>query len=254
MLIVISPAKTLKTDIPALDNSTFPSLIGYAEELVRELRMLGPEELAELMNVSPKLAMLNYGRFQQWHYPYKKEEGNNALLTFRGEVYNGLDADTFNEKDFLYAQNHLRILSGLYGVLRPLDVILPYRLEMGTKLPVGSAKNLYQFWGEVITNEINRALSEQENEILINLASEEYFKSILLSKLKAGVITPVFKEFKNGTYKVVSVYAKKARGLMSRFIIQNRISNVDDLKLFDADGYYYNENLSKNDTFVFTRG
>jgi len=255
MLIVISPAKTLKTDVRALTNSTFPLMLKYSALLVNELKKYSSGELSELMKISPKLAQLNHSRFQQWHYPYKLEEGNNALLTFRGEVYNGLEVDSFSQENLNYAQKHLIILSGLYGVLRPLDVILPYRLEMGTKISPAGYKNLYEFWSDKILNVLNNKLAESDTNILINLASQEYFKSIETKKLNAEIITPVFKENKNGVYKVVSIYAKKARGLMTRFIIKNKINNPEKLMLFDEEGYYYNEKLSdkKKGNIVFTR-
>ncbi len=254
MLIIISPAKTLKTDVKPLDNSTFPEYLSKSDKLAGLLKEFSVEELSSLMKVSPKIAQLNYERYAAWHVPYNKEEGNNALLTFRGEVYNGIDTDSYDADDLVYAQDHLRILSGLYGVLRPLDVILPYRLEMGTRLQTKDFINLYDFWGDLITESLNRQLDKTGSEILVNLASEEYFKSINQNKLKARVITPVFKDEKNGTFKVISIYAKKARGLMTSFILKNRIEDPDQLKLFDAEGYYFNEHLSKDDqTLVFTR-
>jgi cytoplasmic iron level regulating protein YaaA (DUF328/UPF0246 family) len=253
MLTIISPAKTLKTDIPVMEGSTFPDLLEYSERLVKELKNLDTEALAKLMKVSPKIASLNYHRFQQWHLPYHEQEGANALLAFRGEVFRGIDADSFSRQELLYSQKVLRILSGLYGVLRPLDIILPYRLEMGTKIAVGSYKNLYEFWKRPITENLNRYLKDIGSDFLINLASEEYFKSIDKKILKAKVITPVFKDEKNGAYKVITIYAKKARGLMTRFIIKNRITNPEELKFFDLEGYYYQEELSNAEQFVFVR-
>ena len=254
MLVVISPAKTLKTDIQATENSTTPVLINKAKKLAGILKGYNPTQLAELMGISSKLAWLNFERYQQWKSPYTYKDAFNAIYAFRGEVYNGLDIDSFSEEDVAYTQDHLRILSGLYGVLKPLDAILPYRLEMGTKLRVGEHNNLYQFWGDLITKTLNKDLKAFGENTLINLASEEYFKSINTKLLKANIITPVFKENKDGNYKVISIYAKKARGLMTRFIMKNRITQVNDIKHFENEGYYFNENLSNKSSFVFTRG
>jgi len=245
MLIVISPAKTLKTDLVARNNSTKPVFLSKSKKLATELKNYKPAQLSKLMSVSAKLAQLNYERYQQWKSPYK-----NA---FRGEVFNGINIDDFSEEELIYTQNHLRILSGLYGVLRPLDAILPYRLEMGTKLPMGENKNLYQFWGDQITKTINKDLKELKEETLINLAPEEYFKSINTNLLKAKIITPVFKENKNGKYKVISIFAKKARGMMSRFILKNQIEKVEDIKHFSEERYFYNDALSTENQIVFTR-
>jgi len=254
MLVIISPAKTLKTDLQAIENSTTPVLINKSKKLAGILKGYNPTQFTELMGISTKLAWLNFERYQQWKAPYIYKEALNAIYAFRGEVYNGLDIDSFSEEDVAYTQDHLRILSGLYGVLKPMDAILPYRLEMGTKLGVGKYKNLYQFWGDLITNTLNNDLKSFGENTLINLASEEYFKSINTKLLKANIITPVFKENKDGNYKVISIYAKKARGMMTRFIIKNRITQVNDIKHFEHNGYYFNENLSNKSSFVFTRG
>jgi len=253
MLIVISPAKTLKSDLTARDDSTKPVFLSKSKKLAAELKNYKPAELSNLMSISAKLAQLNYERYQQWKSPYKNEESFNAIFAFRGEVFNGINIDDFSEEELIYTQNHLRILSGLYGVLRPLDAILPYRLEMGTKLPLGENKNLYQFWDNQITKALNKDLKEFKEETLINLASEEYFKSINTDLLKAKVITPVFKENKNGKYKVISIFAKKARGMMSRFILKNRIENIEDIKHFSEENYFYNDALSTESQIVFTR-
>ncbi len=254
MLVIISPAKTLKTDIQAIENSTTPVLINKSKILSEILKAYKPAQLAGLMGISTKLAWLNFERYQQWKAPYIYKEALNAIYAFRGEVYNGLDIDSFSEEDVAYTQDHLRILSGLYGVLKPLDAILPYRLEMGTKLTVREHKNLYQFWGDLITQTLNNDLKAFGENTLINLASEEYFKSINTKLLKANIITPVFKENKGGNYKVISIYAKKARGIMTRFIMKNRIRQVNDIKHFEQEGYYFNEILSNKSLFVFTRG
>ena len=253
MLIVISPAKTLKTDLVARDDSTKPVFLSKSKKLAAELKNYKPADFSKLMSISAKLAQLNYERYQQWKSPYKNEESFNAIFAFRGEVFNGINIDDFSEEELIYTQDHLRILSGLYGVLRPLDAILPYRLEMGTKLPLGENKNLYQFWDDQITKAINKNLKEFKEETLINLASEEYFKSINIDLLKVKIITPVFKENKNGKYKVISIFAKKARGMMSRFILKNQIETVEDIKHFSEDRYFYNDALSTEDQIVFTR-
>ena len=253
MLIVVSPAKTLKTDLSARENSTRPTFLSQSEKLATELKKYKPAELSNLMDISANLAQLNHGRYQLWKSHYSDKESLNAIFAFRGEVFNGIDIDDFTEEELIYAQNHLRILSGLYGVLRPMDAILPYRLEMGTKLQLSETNNLYQFWGNQITKAINIDLKNQKEEILVNLASEEYFRSINKKLLKAKIITPVFKENKNGTYKIISVYAKKARGMMTRFILKNRINSIEDLKHFCKDKYYYNDTLSTENQIVFTR-
>ena len=256
MLIVLSPTKTLKP-VPVKENRKYstPEFLNKSEQLVKELREFTVQELTTVMNISPKLAQLNYERYKNWKLPFTADSAYPALFTFKGEVFNGLDADTLNDGDIDFARKHLRILSGLYGILRPMDLIMPYRLEMGTRYPFSERKNLYEFWKETITKAIHNALSQQNDEILINLASSEYFKSINIKLLKAQIITPEFKEYKNGTYKTVTIYTKKARGLMARFILQNRISNPEELKLFEDDGYFFNPELTKNNFHpVFTRG
>ena len=253
MLLIISPAKTLKTDISASQDSTMPIFIKEAKYLASELKKFKPAQLSQLMGISAKLAQLNYERYQQWKSPYNNKESFNAIYTFRGEVFNGIDIDSFSEKEIEYTNKHLRILSGLYGILKPMDAILPYRLEMGTKLILGENKNLYNYWGNLITDIINKDLAELKDDTLINLASEEYFRSINTKILKASIITPIFKEYKNGKYKVISIYAKKARGLMSSYILKNQLKRVEDIKHFDAEGYYFNDIISDKEQFIFTR-
>ena len=254
MLIIISPAKTLNftTDIPCT-TYTVPKHLNQSEQLVRVLEEKNPDQLSKLMGISSKLSMLNYQRYKQWHLPFTNINARQAAFVFKGEVYTGLDINRFSEEDLEYSQKHLRILSGLYGVLRPLDLIQPYRLEMGIKLKVSGKKNLYDFWDRIITNSVLMAIEEQQDKLLVNLASSEYFKSIHTKELNARIITPVFKDFKNGSYKFLSTYGKKARGMMTRFILQNRLKTADGLKLFEEDGYFYNENFSTENTFVFTR-
>lgn len=255
MIAILSPAKSLDFEFPiATSNNSLPEFQSQAEELAKELQQYKPEELAQLMKTSQNLAYLNYTRYQDWIQAPDTLPTKQALLAFRGEVYNGLSAENFSATDFAYAQHHLRILSGLYGVLRPMDLIRPYRLEMGTKITINKAQNLYKFWGSRITHSLESALKEQGDNILINLASNEYFKAVQPKQLNADIITPVFKERKGDQYKVVAVYAKKARGLMASFLIKNQLQHPDELKHFDAAGYYYNDRLSAQKEWVFTRG
>jgi hypothetical protein len=253
MITLISPAKTLKTDIPAIENSNLPILISNSKKLVSLLKKQKPNQLSELMGISAKLAQLNYERYQQWKYPFPENLMLNAIFAFKGEVYSGIDIDSFTAEQLEYCQNHLRILSGLYGLLKPMDTILPYRLEMGTKLKIGEMKNLYAFWGDKISNLLNKELKYSKETTIINLASNEYFKSINTNIINADIVTPIFKENKSGNYKVISIFAKKARGLMTRFIMHNRIEKVEDLKCFDLEGYFFNTKLSSNHELVFTR-
>jgi cytoplasmic iron level regulating protein YaaA (DUF328/UPF0246 family) len=254
MLIVISPAKKLDYDTPVKTKKfTTPDFLDDSAELISILRKYSAMDLAELMHLSMNLAELNFERYYQWKQDYSKEEAKQCLLAFKGDVYAGMDAESFSAKDLDFAQSHLRILSGLYGLLRPLDLMMPYRLEMGTRLENARGKNLYEFWGDTITSAINKQLKAQKDDILINLASNEYFKSVKPKQIKGRIITPQFKENKNGTYKMIGIYAKKARGLMSRFILLNRLKNPEDIKGFDYEGYQINEDLSKGDQWVFTR-
>jgi cytoplasmic iron level regulating protein YaaA (DUF328/UPF0246 family) len=254
MIIVISPAKSLYEKAPILiDKNTSSDFLPEAEKIVAVLKKKKPAQLARLMDISPKLAELNYHRFQEWALPFTQENSWQAVLMFNGDVYQGLKAETFTATEFDAAQQHLRILSGVYGLLKPLDLIQPYRLEMGTNLGIARKKNLYEFWKLKITSKLNEELAETGQKELINLASNEYFSAIDTKKLKARIITPVFKEHKDGQYQMVSFFAKKARGLMSRFIIQNQITDPEEMKAFDLDGYYFNNQLSKGDNWVFTR-
>ena len=254
MLIVISPAKTLDFDTPTTSNiHSDAEFTKDSAQLIKVLRKLKVDDISDLMGISPKLAQLNFERFHEWHLPFNEDNAKQALLAFKGDVYTGIDAATFSDKDLERSQTDLRILSGLYGVLKPMDLIQAYRLEMGKKLENRRGDNLYQFWGEKITKSINQTLKENDHKHLINLASNEYFKSIKNKKIKAEIITPGFKDLKNGEYKMISFFAKKARGLMTRFIIQNEITDPEDLKAFDLDGYIYNSNLSKENAPIFTR-
>ncbi|MNF63384.1 hypothetical protein D3C84_450870 [compost metagenome] len=254
MLMVISPAKTLDyTTAPVTARHTLPEHLAHSAELIAQLRELTPAQIAALMHLSDKLAGLNAARFAQWSPEFTMENAKQALLAFKGDVYTGLDAESFGEDDFDFAQQHLRMLSGLYGVLRPLDLMQPYRLEMGTKLANARGKDLYAFWGERISGWLNEALAAQGDDILLNLASNEYFGAVKRKALKARIIDTEFKDLKNGQYKIISFYAKKARGLMARYVIQNRLRNPEDLKGFDLAGYSYAQAQSSPDKLVFLR-
>ncbi|MET0091049.1 MAG: peroxide stress protein YaaA [Candidatus Thiodiazotropha sp.] len=255
MLIVISPAKTLDYETPPITRShTKPRFLKDSQQLVSNLRNYSALDLAELMKLSMKLAELNFERYHDWKTPFSMKNAKQAVLAMKGDVYTGLDAETLSEESLDFAQTHLRILSGLYGVLKPLDLMQPYRLEMGTKLPNEAGKDLYAFWGETITQAINKDLEAQGDDVLINLASNEYYKSIKPKLIKGRIITPQFKERKNGGYQMIGVFAKRARGLMSRYIIDKRLQEPEALKRFKVEGYAYNKPLSKGDQWVFTRG
>ena len=254
MLIVISPSKTLDCESPAATRKkTTPVLLQDSLELVEQLRQMTPGKIAKLMHISPKLAELNVNRYHDWRIPFTLTNARQAVLAFKGDVYAGLDAESLDKDDLAFAQQHLRILSGLYGVLRPLDLMQAYRLEMGTGLKNSRGADLYAFWGDKITNALNKDLKKSGDGILINLASGEYFKSIQREALKAGIITPEFKEKKNGQYRFFSFYGKKARGLMSRYIIRNRLTDPEGIKGFNLEGYRYNKGLSSDDNWIFTR-
>ncbi len=254
MLIVISPAKKLEYSKPApTAEFTQPQLLDKAAELIAIMRDKDSFEIADLMKLSMKLADLNMQRYQDWHAPFTPENAKQAIFAFSGDVYQGLDAASLSADDISFAQNHLRILSGLYGLLRPLDLMQPYRLEMGTRLAGEHGRNLYEFWGTTITNAVNETLATQGDDVLINLASSEYFSSVQTSDIKGRIITPVFKELRDDKYRIISFNAKKARGFMSRFIIENKLSDPEQLKAFDVADYAFNPDLSSADEFVFTR-
>jgi len=253
MLMVISPAKTLDYDSkPVTRRSTKPELLDYSERLIKYLRKYSVDELGGLMKLSEKLSQLNFDRYEKWEPVCTTSNAKQAVLAMKGDVYTGLDADSFNQDDFSFAQKHLRILSGLYGVLRPLDLMQPYRLEMGTKLETDSGNNLYQFWGETITNKVDQALSKQGDNILLNLASNEYFKSIKQKQVNGRIITPQFKEKKGDSYQMIGVFAKKARGMMARYIIKNQIAEPEQIKDFHEQGYSFNGSMSDSANWVFT--
>ena len=254
MLIVISPAKTLDyTTPPTTKTYTHPTLLEHSQELIDQLRVLSPSNIGKLMGISDKLAGLNAARFESWHQPFTPENAKQAVLAFKGDVYTGLAAETLKAKELTFAQNHLRILSGLYGLLKPLDLMQAYRLEMGTKFANSRGKDLYSFWGNIITDQLSQELASTNDNTLINLASNEYFKSIKTSKLEADIITPIFKDLKNGQYKIISFYAKKARGMMVRYIIDNQITNPAGMKKFNYGGYTFRKDMSDNHTWTFTR-
>ncbi|MBY4679035.1 peroxide stress protein YaaA [Marinobacterium arenosum] len=254
MLTVISPAKNLDYDTPATTMAASqPEFLEHSQELIEQLRQLSVQDVAELMKLSDKLASLNVARYESWSLPFSADNAKQAVLAFNGDVYSGLDAGSLSEDDLTFAQQHLRILSGLYGLLRPLDLMQPYRLEMGTKFANRRGKDLYQFWGNLLTDRLNQLLADQPQPVLVNLASNEYFKSVKAKSLNGRIITPTFKDLKNGQYKIISFYAKKARGLMSRYIIQNRIDDPEQLKNFDLAGYRFAESMSEGDSWTFVR-
>ena len=253
MLMIISPAKTLDYESPlATETYTQPDYLDDACELIDQLKELEPHQVSNLMSISDKLGQLNAERFRTWHTPFTPDNARQAILAFKGDVYTGLDAESFSEDDFAFAQQHLRMLSGLYGLLKPLDLMQPYRLEMGTKFENKRGKDLYAFWGSKLTKALNELLAA-DDKVLVNLASNEYFKSVQKKDINGRLVTPQFKDWKNGQYKMISFYAKKARGLMCRYAIQNRITQADDLKGFNLEGYYFSEEQSDNNNWVFLR-
>lgn len=254
MLIVISPAKSLDYDSPVTtDKSSQPQFMKRSAELVEQLKELSPPQLSDLMGISAKLADLNFGRYLDWKPKATQANARQAVLAFTGDVYQGLNAADLSDADLDFAQQHLRILSGLYGVLRPLDLMQPYRLEMGTRLKTNAGNNLYEFWGDQITDALNKQLKALDQKTLLNLASNEYFSSVKPDKLNAQVISPVFKDFKNGKYKIISFFAKKARGTMTRWVITERVMTADQLVHFSEDGYSYCAAESTPDKPVFLR-
>lgn len=254
MLMILSPAKTLDYQTPpVIDRATQPELLPRAGELVADARKLGPAGLRRLMGISDKLARLNHQRFLDWQQPFTPANAKQALLAFRGDVYSGLDADTMTADDFDYAQEHLRVLSGLYGLLRPLDLMQPYRLEMGLKFANSGGNDLYEFWGDDITGRLNDQLRAIDSEVLLNLASNEYFRAVNPGALAGRVIAPVFKDLSRGQYRVISFFAKRARGQMARYVIDRRLQDPAGLQQFQGGGYRYNPSLSSAERPVFTR-
>ena len=254
MLIIISPAKTLDFETaPITKVHTQPMFLKESRHLVSQLKELTPAEVSSLMKISDKLGVLNFLRFNEWKTPFTLNNAKQALLAFKGDVYTGINADSFSRRDLNFAQKHLRILSGLYGILKPLDLIQAYRLEMGSKFRNRKGNDLYEFWESKLTDQINQDIKASKSKYLINLASNEYFKSLQANAINAEIIVPVFKDYKNGKYKIISFYAKKARGLMSAYIIKNRLKNPEDIKAFNVDGYKFCKSASNSTNWVFQR-
>ena len=254
MLIIISPAKKLDFDsLPQTDDYSISDCLSDSSELINTLRPYSVAQLEKLMHLSNNLAQLNYDRYQDWSLPFTPQNAKQAILTFKGDVYAGINIESFSDDQLNFTQDHLRILSGLYGLLRPLDLMQPYRLEMGTRLGNRRGKNLYEFWGSQITQLINQQLQQCGN-VLLNLASNEYFKAVKQKEVTGQIITPVFKEKRDdGSYKIIGIYAKKARGMMSAFILKNKFEDVEQIKQFKEAGYCYNKALSNGSDWVFSR-
>ena len=253
MIAIVSPAKSLDFETPYSGTFTTPRKLEKSAELIKVLRKKAPKEIGELMSISDKLSQLNVERYHAFERNHNLSNARPCIHAFQGDVYQGLGASSFEDTDIDFAQSHFRILSGLYGLLRPLDLIQPYRLEMGTKLGFDDHKTLYDFWSGQIAELINQDLRKQEDDILINLASQEYWKSVDRTTLKARVVDIEFKDLKGDQYKIISFYAKKARGLMSRYIIQHRLTNPEELKEFDLAGYFFDEEASTDNKLCFKR-
>ncbi len=254
MLIVISPSKTQNFDCRPHRQHTIPILLEESRHLASQLKRMSVQDIATLMKISDRLARLNWQRYQDFKLPFDLENARQALLAFRGDVYNQITTNTYHDADFTFAQQHLRIISGLYGVLKPLDLIQPYRLEMGTRLPTDRGATLYDFWGARVTEALNRDFEKTPEAVLVNLASQEYAKVLRPDILAARALNITFKEKKQGTYKVIGIHAKRARGLMTNFVIQNRLTIPEDLQTFDRAGYRFNRRLSGTAEWVFCRG
>jgi uncharacterized protein len=254
MLIVLSPAKSLdyKTAVQ-VKTPTLPEFVSESAKLIADLKKLAPQDVAKLMGLSDQLATLNVGRYRDWSKKFTAENSKPSIYAFDGDVYDGFDVNSLNAKDLAFAQDHIRILSGLYGALRPLDLMQAYRLEMGTPLKNARGKDLYAFWGSRVTDSLKKILEKQKKPLLLNLASEEYFKVLQAKDLDCPVVAPVFQDAKDGKYKIISFYAKRARGLMARYVVQNRITDPEDLKGFNLDGYKYYAAESKPGKPVFRR-
>ena len=254
MITIISPAKSLDfVNKTPISDYSLPTFLKESQKIVNVLKDYSPKDLSKLMNISKDLGLLNASRYQNYKTPFNQENAKQAIFAFTGDVYNGLDAKSLTSNTIDYAQAHLKILSGLYGILKPLDLIQAYRLEMGTKISINNSISLYDFWSNKITSELSSNLENTNSQFLLNLASNEYSKSINMKLLNTKVITPIFKDWKNGQYKIISFFAKKARGLMSNFVLENKIKNQNDLKAFDSGGYIYNEDFSTEKSLVFTR-
>ena len=260
MIIVLSPAKSLDYDTPAhIETHTIPDFVDDAAELIDGLRRLSPQQIGTLMSISDPLARLNFQRYADWSQHFSQTNAKQAVLAFNGDVYEGFDAKSLTHADLDYAQQHVRVLSGLYGVLRPLDLLQPYRLEMGTRFENARGKDLYAFWGERITHALNAQLEHNQGKakkgarVLVNCASNEYFKAVKPKTLTAPIITPVFEDWKGGRYKIISFHAKRARGLMARYIVENRIAEPGALKDFAIEDYAFDAAASNDSTYVYRR-
>ena len=254
MIITLSPSKGQDFESAAPTQIyTIPSQLSESEVLVKQLKKLSKSNISELMSISENLSELNYQRYKDFKTPFNEQNAKQALFAFKGDVYSGINTASMNQADYDYAQNHLRILSGLYGCLRPLDLIQPYRLEMKTKLKTKKADNLYQYWGESITRLLNESLAQQKEKVLVNLASNEYWKSVEPKQFNGKVINVAFKEIKDGKSRIIAIFAKKARGMMTDFLIRNRVETIEGIKDFDYADYKFDENVSNDDLFVFSR-
>jgi cytoplasmic iron level regulating protein YaaA (DUF328/UPF0246 family) len=252
MLIVLSPAKSLDLETPPTTSlHSTPDFLDHSAQLIERMRQFSPAEVGSLMGISDALSALNVARYASW--TPKLDDARQAIMAFNGDVYAGFEARSLQPAQLAYAQSQVRILSGLYGLLRPLDLIHPHRLEMGTRLSTARGKDLYAFWGDTITNGLNRTAKEQGAKVLVNLASEEYFKSVKPRQLDVPVIAPVFEDWKNGKYKIISFYAKRARGMLARYAAVNNIRDPEQLKQFDVDGYAYVPEASNDKSWVFRR-
>ncbi|MBO1926211.1 peroxide stress protein YaaA [Thiomicrorhabdus sp. 6S2-11] len=254
MLMLVSPAKSLdeKNTVQTATATEYP-FAAESQELIEQLKELGPVDIGQLMHISEKLSELNYDRFQEWAYPFAEDKAKQAAWLFKGDVYQGLDAYSLDQESVDYLQAHLRILSGLYGLLKPCDMMLPYRLEMGTKFANKKGKDLYQFWGAKLSESLNADLAKQNSNTIVNLASNEYFKAVDKKALNGRIITPIFKDWKGGKYKIISFHAKKARGLMARYAADHKVETAEELKHFDYQGYGFNPEISSDTDWVFTR-
>ncbi|NCF32793.1 MAG: peroxide stress protein YaaA [Proteobacteria bacterium] len=254
MLAILSPAKTLDYQTPlTTDKSSAAEFNGESKELIATLRKFAPADIASLMKISDKLAELNHRRYAEWQPKPSDDNARPAVFAFKGDVYQGLDAGSMSARDINFAQKHLRVLSGLYGLLRPLDLMQPYRLEMGTRLATRRGSNLYEFWGNKVTDHINKALAEQSSKVLVNLASNEYYNVVQPERIDGRILNINFKELRDGKYRFVSFSAKKARGLMARYMVDQRITRVSKLRQFNVDNYAFNDALSDDDNWIFTR-
>ena len=254
MLITLSPSKGQDFELAAPTNAfTIPQQLKDSEKLIKQLRKLSVEEIKKMMSLSDNLAELNFQRYKDFGLPFNQQNAKQAIFAFKGDVYSGINTSSMTQQDFEYAQNHVRILSGLYGYLRPLDLIQPYRLEMKTKLENSKGADLYQFWGESITNFLNDEFKTHSQKVLVNLASNEYWKSVQPKKINAKVINVAFKEVKDGKARIIAIFAKKARGMMTDFIVRNRVETVDGLKDFNYENYKFDASASNENSFVFTR-